>query len=284
MRLMSLQLLLGPRSGAQAAWGGVLHGFVERAAMNHAPELLPLLRPGGRQAPAHFAVLPPPVTDGPQAESADEDDPEPLDFGIVLFGALAEQADELAQALRMQCASRLHGRLARLGEVRVIDAPSHLPALAVEPASAIRLHRLELRAPLLLASGSATHAGWRQYRHLPWPSLGSVLESIAARLRVLAPTQAAQLGLDALPARLRWRAAPAQWQIEPLTPASRPAREIVLPYQTREHHLAPSGLIGTLIYPSHHPEQEAALLYWGQWVGVGQKTTMGFGSYAWIPS
>ncbi|MCK6401070.1 MAG: CRISPR system precrRNA processing endoribonuclease RAMP protein Cas6 [Sphaerotilus natans subsp. sulfidivorans] len=284
---MSLRILLGPRCGAPVAWGGVLHGFVERAVMSHAPELLPLMRPAGRQALAHFAILPPPVdavdTSAPQPAEGDD---ERLDFGILLFGAaLAAQADTLAEALRRQCAHRLHGRPARLDAVRMIDAPQHLPALAVEPARAIRLHRLELRSPLLLASGSATHAGWHQHGHLPWPPLGSVLESIAARLRALAPAQAARLGLEALPpGQPRWRAEPAQWAIEPLTPAVRPARQIIQSYRTREHHLTPAGLIGTLIYPSHRPEHEAALLYWGQWVGVGQKTTMGFGSYAWIPS
>ena len=82
----------------------------------------------------------------------------------------------------------------------------------------------------------------------------------------------------------RWRATPAQWATEPLTPAADPAREVVAPYATRDHRFTAPGLIGTLVYPSHAPALEAALLYWGQWLGVGQKTTMGFGSYVWRPS
>ena len=285
MRLLSLQLALGPADGdpdvAPVAWGGVLHGFVERAVMNHAPALLPLLRPAGRQALASFTIVPPPWRDAAPPVATGPDDDGRLTFGLVLFGALAQRSDALTEALAAQCARRLHGRPARLIAAETHDAPLHPPASPVDPPGAIRLHRLVLRSPLLLASGGATHDGLRRHGHLPWPPLGSVLESVAARMRTLAPARADDLGLT--PAPGRWRATPAQWATEPLTPAADPAREVVAPYATRDHRFTAPGLIGTLVYPSHAPALEAALLYWGQWLGVGQKTTMGFGSYVWQP-
>lgn len=281
MRLLSLRLAVEgdvrPGGAWPLAWGGVLHGFVERAAMNHAPALLPLMRPEGRQGLARFTVLPPPP------EGCDEEDERGdtarLAFGLMLFGELADHAATLTEALARQCAHRLHGHPTRLLAAEVHDAPTRTPTLPVEPASAIRLHRLVLRSPLLLASGSATHAGLRRHGQLPWPPLGSVLESIAARMHALAPSLAQEL----LGPGHRWRASPAQWHTEPLTPAADPAREVVARYATRAHQLDTPGLLGTLCYLSEAPEVESALLYWGQWLGVGQKTTMGFGSYVWTP-
>lgn len=274
MRLVSLRLALAPGHGTlPPAWGGVLHGFVERAVMNHAPALLPLMRPDGRQGLARFMVLPPPDS----GVGGDEDGWQ-LTFGLMLFGDLADHVATLIDALAAQCAHRLQGHPARMLSADFHDAPTHPPAL---PAQAVRLHRLVLRSPLLLASGGATHAGLRRHGQLPWPPLGSVLESVAARMRTLAPALADDLGLTPSPGR--WRAAPAQWASEPLTPAADPAREVVVPYATRDHRFTPPGLIGTLIYLSHEPALEAALLYWGQWLGVGQKTTMGFGNYVWQP-
>lgn len=271
MRLLSLRLAVEvdvrPGGAWPLAWGGVLHGFVERAAMNHAPALLSLMRPEGRQGLARFTILPPPEGCGDE-----------LAFGLMLFGDLADHAAPLVDALARQCAHRLHGRPTRLLAAEVHDAPACTPALPV-PVSAIRLHRLVLRSPLLLASGSATHAGLRRHGQLPWPPLGSVLESIAARMHALAPVLAQEL----LGPSDRWQASPAQWHAEPLTPAADPAREVVARYATRTHRLDTPGLLGTLCYLSEAPEVESALLYWGQWLGVGQKTTMGFGSFVWTP-
>lgn len=281
MRLVSLRLALAPVHGTlPPAWGGVLHGFVERAVMNHAPALLPLMRPDGRQGLARFMVLPPPDS----GVGGDEEGWQ-LTFGLMLFGDLADHVATLIDALAAQCAHRLQGHPARLLSADFHDAPTHPPAL---PVQAVRLHRLVLRSPLLLASGGATHAGMRRHGQLPWPPLGSVLESIAARLRSLAPDLALDLGFDAADVApgfqpQRWRASPAQWQTEPLTPAADPAREIVSPYATRSHRLDTPGLIGTLCFLSSEPALECTLLYWGQWLGVGQKTTMGFGSYVWTP-
>ena len=55
-----------------------------------------------------------------------------------------------------------------------------------------------------------------------------------------------------------------------------PPRRLVLP-----------GITGSLIYPASADAArcrlEAALLYWGQWLGLGQKTTLGCGRFTWTP-
>ena len=60
--MLTLDLHVGPgRNPLPVHLGGVLHGFVEGGVKNHAPQLLPILRPNGPDLPAHFMILPPPI-------------------------------------------------------------------------------------------------------------------------------------------------------------------------------------------------------------------------------
>lgn len=304
MLLLTFDLFIAPgRKPLPAHLGGVLHGYVEGAVKHHAPHLLPVLRPNGDNRAAHFAILPPPVSPSLDCE---------LRFGVMLFGAASDMWPQFAQALLAQQDRQINRREARIraawlqqpgGASHAIVAqgqwlgsepelaPGYIwPGLAMaglDHGAVPCVFQLTFRSPLLLASRKAQRERLFACGTLPWPTLGSVLDSIAQRLRELEPGLAGSLGIS--PA---WKASAASHDCAALTPAADAARQEMWPYAstprsagdnaTASAHrkLLIPGIIGTLAYPASGEEHEHALLYWGQWLGVGQKTTMGWGSYA----
>lgn len=314
MLMLGVAVSVGPGRHA-LPWhlGGALHGLVEAAVLNQDPGVLAELRPGGDQAPAHFLIQAPPIDlAGPDdlALEGDRGVARELTFGVVLFGRAEALWPRVLSALLRHAPNRLNGRALDYlhasvcspgGEVTTVwkkgdqgfsDLPeSQVGWLERQAAStgratgapqAPRLHHLHLRSPLLLASRGATRQGLQRYGQLPWPSLGSVLDSIAQRLVVLEPELAQVLGVGA-----GWSAGSAARSVMPLTPASDPAAQVVWPYQgsprgvhpPRPRSLPKPGIVGQLIYPSGTDPLEAELLHWGQWLGLGQQTTMGCGQY-----
>ncbi|BDI05763.1 CRISPR system precrRNA processing endoribonuclease RAMP protein Cas6 [Sphaerotilus microaerophilus] len=316
MLMLGLTSSIGPgRRELPMHLGGVLHGMVEAGVLAHDPAILEVLRPAGAQAPARFSVQAPPV-DAPGNNAV-----EPttdvgagfeLSFGVLLFGAAVPFWPRVLSALLLQARNRLHGRQIDYTNATVVTPGSeptsvwyegattikHLPdlrlawarqhaALQADADSLPRLHHLLLRSPLLLASRSAAREGLQRYGQLPWPSLGSVLDSIAQRLIALEPelAQALQIGPG-------WSSGPATRSVMPLTPAQSPAEQIVWTYRAaargvhppRSRSLELPGIVGTLIFPGGNDPLERALLHWGQWIGVGQKTTMGCGQYVYRAS
>lgn len=283
MRLLSVDIEVSEAREGHAPWphhlGGVLHGFVEGAVLNHAPQWLEHLRPLGDQGPAGFTVHAPPAGAVPDDR---------LRFGVVLFGTLGDAAPDIAQALQGQCQRRLQGRAARVIGWQVIDPVAVAAPMAEGIPARPRLHRLTLRSPLLLASRGAAREGLKVHGQLPWPTLGSVLDSVAQRLHMLEPSLARTLALPE-----DWRASAVQRATEAMTPAGAPAQQIAWTYSAtpRRHdhddraparrQLPLTGIVGTLLYAASDDPLEAGLLHWGQWIGVGQKTTMGCGSYVW---
>lgn len=282
--------------------GGVLHGYVEGAVKNHAPHLLPVLRPNGNNSSAHFMILPPPVNQVIGGE---------LRFGVMLFGLAAQAGPEIARALLAQQDRQINRRDVSIREAwvqqpgnpaytllkdgRQIEAQPVLEAADTLYSRIIaeqcqerprRLYTLALRSPLLLASRKAQRKRLPATGVLCFPPLGSVMDSIAQRLRELEPGLAEIIGLPP-----GWKASEASRAIEPLTPAADPARPVEWQYSSIPRSAAADappaarralrvpGIIGTLCYPASDDALEYALLYWGQWLGVGQKTTMGCGSY-----
>jgi hypothetical protein len=303
--LLSLDLQIGPgRNPLPAHLGGALHGFVEGGVKNHAPHLLPVLRPNGPNEAAHFMILPPPL--GVQLG-------EVIRFAVVLYGTVTEAWPVLLRALLDQQSSGLNGRNIRIvqawcanpgGEAfplleqgQLLEYPDELPvtrsfqamvAEAPEGEEARSFHRLAFRSPLLLASRKAQRDRERMSAGLPWPSLGAVLDSIAGRMRAMESELADALGLPS-----DWIAPDSARGIAPLTPAASPAQQIEWDYTSTprtnpdespatRRSLPIQGIVGDLIYPATGIEFEQQLLYWGQWLGVGQKTTMGCGSYSLI--
>ncbi len=291
--------------------GGVLHGMVEAAVLAHDPQVLDALRPAGAQAPARFSVQAPPVDPAGSAAAAtpreDMGSGFELNFGVLLFGAAVPFWPRVLSALLQQATNRLHGRQIDYTTATVAYPGSepttvwcggattirHLPdprppwvtqhtALQADAGSLPRLHQLLLRSPLLLASRSAAREGLQRYGRLPWPSLGSMLDSIAQRLIALEPELAQALYIGP-----GWSASPAARSVMPLTPADAPATQIVWTYRAaprgvnppRSRSLDLPGIVGTLVFPGSDDPMERALLHWGQWIGVGQKTTMGCGQY-----
>ena len=242
MLMLSLELQVGPgRAPLPAHLGGVLHGFVEGGVKNHAPHLLPVLRPNGPHEAAHFMILPPPA-----AQPAGDI----LRFGVMLYGDVAAAWPVLARALLEQQAHGLHGRRMRIDQAwcanpggeafpllargQLLEFPEGPPIDLGIRASVARNrmddrlpghHRLSFRSPLLLASRKAQRTPERLASGLPWPSLGAVLDSIADRMRDMEPELARVLNLPA-----GWRAPDFTRDIEPLTPAANPARQVAWDY------------------------------------------------------
>ncbi len=305
MLKLEFDFALGPgREPLPDYLGGVLHGYVEGAVKNHDPHILPVLRPGGADGIAHFMILPPPMTI--TVEGA-------LRFAVMLYRDAAKAWPIIVRALIEQQVSRLNGRLFAFRRAwcstvdgerhdlvrqgRLIEFPEGPPvhrcleslaALAQPHHPARGFYRLNFRTPLLLASRKAQRERERIAHGLPWPTLGSVLDSIAARCRQLEPELAAAIGLPET-----WQAPAVAHALHAYTPAGRPARQIEWLYSStprqaldtppdpaRERRsLVVRGLLGELGYPVPDIPHAAALLHWGQWLGVGQKTTMGCGHY-----
>lgn len=267
-------------------WGGVLHGFVEGAALHHAPHLLPLIRPAGMEGYSSLALEAPPYDCTITSE---------LRFGIVLFQHAAQAWAPLLRALMLQTANGLQGCHWHLNNVTLLQPGSQacqvvtngrlsdpLPQPEVtdnwvrrapHPAidSHATLHHLHLRTPLLLGG-----RGRIRREHAPvWPSLKSVLDSIARRAWTLEPELAQAIGTPE-----GWQAPPMLTNVLPLTPAHQPARAVQWLYDARRSIVKP-GLIGQLIYPTQLDAPSQRLLHWGQWLGVGQQTSMGCGRYVW---
>lgn len=302
--MLSFDMRLGPGATALPEHvGGALHGFVEGATLAHAPQLLGLLRPGGQNDAARFAVHAPPV-----GTTLDES----LRFGLVLFGAASQAWPLLVNALIEQTAQRFHGRTARI-ESASMQQPGGEPVPVVESGRLIdptpqtespsawlqrvaaagdaglderSFHVLNFRSPLLLASRYQVRVRLPQLGSLPWPTLGQVLDSVARRMHALEPELARVTGCAP-----EWRASDTAHLIKPLTPAADPARQVVWAYSSMprarqgqagrpDRRTVPvPGILGTLVYRTTADAVERQLLYWGQWLGVGQKTSMGCGAY-----
>jgi hypothetical protein len=303
MLALRLTCALGPgRTPLPDHLGGDLHGFVEGAVLTHTPHLLPVLRPGGEHGTPHFAL---------GVLSQERGDAENLTFEVLLYGSASSAWRQIVRALYKQTASRFLGRPIAMTacELETPDSPARLVLLdarLLESSEAIddylpltasrfptpmpdappRLYALEFVSPLLLASRKAQRRGAPDARALPWPPLGRVLESLAARIRTLEPELAEVIGLDA-----NWHASDEALTLTPLTRAAAPARQVFVPYRSTPRNAVSQpgidarrsfdipGIVGELVYPANDEPLEFPLLYWGQWLRVGQKSTLGFGAY-----
>jgi hypothetical protein len=306
MLALYFDLELGPGRGPDPMFhGGALHGFFEGAVLHHAPHLLAVLRPQGADGLARFA-LEVPAHEQPPGDS--------LQFGAILYGNARDAWRQIARAVLAQCRAGYNGRRVRLAECSMeypgdpltpilldarlleLDSPLgdaapldrrdwHTPMPTMPP----RLYALGFDVPLLLASRKAQRNRLPRDGELPWPSLDRVLESLAHRLRELEPELARTLGLAA-----DWQPSPLACELAPLTFAAAPARQVETTYRSTPRKVDKAetpfgkdarrsfdvpGIVGELVYPATGDPLEFALLYWGQWLRVGQKTTMGYGAY-----
>ena len=266
--------------------GGVLHGFVERAVMEHANHLLPVLRPDGNDEYASLAIEPPPYG----MELTDE-----LRFGVILFRDASQSWGVIARALVQQTSSKLLNRNLNIlqawmvqpgGELQpavlndcMVDplpwpeSPSawlrRMPQTSLDEEPQNNMHTLHFRSPLIVGGRNAI----RRENMVPWPTLKTLLDSISKRMLALEPELAAHIGIAT-----DWQAKAELDEVLPLTPPSSPARQIEWQYSFKRNINKP-GIVGTLVYHASLSRTEVFLLEWGQWLGVGQQTTMGCGRY-----
>ena len=267
-------------------FGGVLHGFVERAVMEYAPHLIPLLRPAGKDEYACLALAPPPYDQAVDGV---------LRFGIILFRDATQSWNQIARAILQQAESKILNRKVSI-ELAWMCQPGRdmQPAILHErmvdpppwpesPAAWLRnfelsheytheeiaLHRLDFSSPLLVVSRNSI----RRENTMPWPQLKTLLDSIGKRMQVLEPELAQHVGLYP-----EWEADDYFATVSPLTTPAKPAQQVHWQYSNSRSILKP-GIVGELFYCCRIGDLEKALLEWGQWLGVGQQTTMGCGRY-----
>lgn len=287
MLMLAVEAVVDPKGASLPRHlGGALHGFVERALLNHACHLIPVLRPEGDDEYASLAIEPPPF--GQRIATQ-------LRFGCILFRDATQSWSVIARALLEQASNGINNRAIEIDRAwvyqpgglpqavvvggRLIDEESwpESPAAWVrraavripEEEAVVRAYSLEFRSPLLLGSRGSI----RRDHKVPWPTLKSLLDSIAKRMVVLEPELAQMMGIVQ-----GWRASDRFDQVEALTPADRPATQVQWPYSVHRKIFKP-GIVGELIFVTQLGPAELALLEWGQWLGVGQQTTMGCGRY-----
>ncbi|MFZ4538917.1 CRISPR system precrRNA processing endoribonuclease RAMP protein Cas6 [Propionivibrio sp.] len=292
MILLSFNIKIEPsRDAFPLHLGGALHGFVERAVLNHAPHLLPVLRPAGDDEYASLAIEPPPY--GQPVTNH-------LRFGVVLFRDATQSWSVITRALIEQAPNGLNNCAIKIDSSSMIQPGSHVQPVVMNgrlidpvpwpesPAAWLRraevtqprpealtthLQTLEFRSPLLIGSRGSI----RRDHQVPWPTLKTLLDSLAKRMLALEPELANFVGIAH-----GWRASELFEAVKPLTPADAPASQIQWPYAAHRGIFKP-GIVGRLNFHAELGPVELALLHWGQWLGVGQQTTMGCGRYVYQP-
>lgn len=279
MKLLSFSLWLEAETGQDFAvrslpfLGGMLHGAWEDQVYRHAPGLKPVLgiasgQSGNSGTPKRYAILPPPWA---QPLSLLDEGTAQLGFGVMLYGAAADHASELAAAFSRCPSLRLGARQDRIEQCRFCEyAPRYSGDF-----SALGMIHLHWITPLLLDSAGQRARGVDQHP----PDLLRVVRSIARRIRDLEPELAEQLGLQgsawvmAEEAIRTLRGHSADWQKVSWRYGSR-TKEAPFPF---------SGQLGLIGYLGNGPDSIPApihsLLQWGTWFGVGQRTALGQGFY-----
>lgn len=289
--MLAVEATLGSgRNELPSHLGGILHGFVERAVLNHAPHLISVLRPAGEDSYASMALEVPRF--GPFADEC-------LRFGLILYRDATQSWNVILRALLAQTAMGLNQRAMEIRRSWICQPGSQVQAVvmdgqlmdetpwpespaawirrAIQPDTAyeslLQVHQLDFQSPLLLGARTSI----RHAQRVPWPSLKSLLDGIAKRMQVLEPELGASIGLVQ-----GWRASDAWAATYALTPAAAPATQVQWPYAAHRGIYKP-GIVGQLTYVAALGRTESALLEWGQWLGVGQQTTMGCGRYVYQP-
>ena len=277
MNLLSLQVALRPTGKKPAVnagpyLGGVMHGVFEHLVRTHAPKLIDALGMSGTSQPTRYAVLPPPY--GWQAK------PEQallhLGCGIMLFGGAAEHAQTVSEALRHWRELRFGGEVDRVEQIR-IDV-HHPPA--PQEFSPLESLTLDWVTPVLLDSQGQRAAGAANAS----PSLYRVVRSLAARIRHLEPELAILLGLGDRASRdeiflKHWEPIKEKIRHTPIERHSLNPISWRYGSRTKERTFDFTGLIGEITYAGPIAAPIHALLQWGSWFGVGQRTALGQGLY-----
>jgi CRISPR-associated endoribonuclease Cas6 len=282
--------------------GHSLHGFFEAALINYRPELLSQLRPNGENELAFYAMRVPWSHSLP--ESSLYDDALDLSFGILLCGSAQYTWPSMIAALHAQSAHGLDGYsfkivsiavgFAGLPAQEVFDAQdglfkttlNHPAELAIGYwreryayfSDLVRRQRessvtLRFNEPLLLASNAAQIKAQASNTSLLSPSLNQVLKSIHARGTALAGLPDSLIDVALTPTKVVQSTS----NFESLTIPYASARS-----RERGNHKPNFNLLalnGSVTYTGAFVASELLLLELGQWLGVGQKTTIGFGAY-----
>jgi hypothetical protein len=282
--------------------GNSLHGFFEAALINYRPELVGQLRPQGENELASYAIRAPWAYS--LAESIDYEDSVALSFGILLCGNCLYSWPSVIAAMHAQSAHGLDGHFFRIDSVtvgfaglpgeQVFDGQdglykstlNHAPSLGIDywrerfayfsdlvqrqPQSSVTL---TFNEPLLLASNAAQLKAQAQDVSLLPPSFAQLLKSIQVRAETLAGLPEELILSGATPTLVEQ--GEANFERLAIPHASARSRE----RGNRKPNFTLPALRGSITYTGAFTATDFLLLELGQWLGVGQKTTIGFGAY-----
>lgn len=269
--------------------GGVLHGMVEHALTQHHPQLWGILRSATNQ-PAHYALRVPQDSDTHWPEG------HAFELGLMLFAPVQALWGDVLDALTP---AHTAAPLA-LGHARapcsVVDVRIHrpnAPALSLLQAmghsgaglahwQAQRPHtaacpqlRITLQAPCFITSDTRR----AQAHSPPMPlTLSSIVRSVQRRIEHLEPTLAEQYRCDSP----EWQEAlRSTWPHQIATAAHTHISPRPWPYASRntpgKHPITIAAIEGHMHYTGPTPEAITSLLHIGQWIGIGQKNSLGMG-------
>lgn len=265
--------------------GGVWHGMVEGALAIHAPSLLALLTQGrGGHQRAFYALMPPLDDDALYSASA------PRTWSLILYGQACQHWHQILLALLEPHALKLgHSRVSvrirkieslhpqfgtssiydmdvgRLGEVAVpihVALHDHCPTngAALQLLTPVNISLEKLR-PMGLHEAPIALERW--------------IKALRRRLSELEPELAEQFEFDGASWQKQERA------LRDVDVASFDLAVLACRWKsrTKSDSVLLRGQTGRMRFDGEIPARTHALLDLGQWLGIGQKTTMGFGWY-----
>lgn len=264
--------------------GGMLHGLFETALLRYSPALYSQLSDKTSGVRARYALFPP-LDQRRRYEPGDE-----FRFGVVLFGSAARAWRAVLAALIAENVLKLGAQRQLVTVVRVDSLhPARLP---------LRIYDLE----------DAALEGHPDQVEIP-ARTGAPAKSL--RLRFLTPVTVSTpakraLGLEAVPLTLHqcvkvlrnrlsalepdiaadfnfrsnaWISVEHQLRDVAIAQADVQPQEWIYGSSTKKRPIRLRGQIGEIEYAGHIPAPVLDLLELGQWLGIGQRTTLGQGWY-----
>lgn len=264
--------------------GGMLHGLFETALLKYSPALYSQLSDKASGVRARYALFPP-LDQRQQCEPGDE-----LRFGVVLFGSAA-------RAWRAVLAALIAGDVLRLGAqrqpvtvirvdsihparlpLRIYDPedttleghpdPIEIPARTDAPAESVRLRFL---TPVTISTPAKRALGLEA---VPL-TLHQCTKVLRNRLSALEPDIAADFDFRSN----AWISMEHRLRDVAIARAAVQLQEWIYGSSTKKNQIRFRGQIGEIEYAGRIPAAVIGLLELGQWLGIGQRTTLGQGWY-----
>jgi len=266
--------------------GGMLHGLVETALTRYSPKLWTDLRGPDNRSPRYALRV-------PQDSATHWPGGHAFELGIMLFAPVQHLWGDVLAALtqgpplhlghtRSPCVAH-DVRIHRPGapSLSLLQAMSHAGQNLAHwqasplPAQEAQQLRIQLQAPCLISSEGRRldpQLALRPY------TLSSIVRSVSRRMQTLEPTLAQAYGVGSS----TWQAScQSLWPHQVASHSHISPRP--WPYASRntpgQHPVTIAAIEGEMHFSGPTPANIVSLLHIGQWMGLGQKTSLGMGWY-----